>query len=209
MNTSKILVGCYVFVVLIITKGFAQETAQAPQYKDGECWQFRHTERDFIGSNSRILPVGEYEICYSIKNNRMTAYALPNRELASSLGDTSILMRMLNRQQQTLEFLKFPLAAGQKWETEYNSPVRGTTKPVKRRAETSVTGIEEISPPAGKFKTFKIERVVYIIGRPKATDKFTYFYSPETRSIVKLRLDFLNEPGTREIELTKWSKSQK
>ena len=207
MDTSKILVGCYIFVVLFITKGFAQETAQAPQYKDGECWQFRYTERDFIGSSSRILPVGDYEICYSTKSNRMTSYALPNRESAASLGDTSILMRMLNRQQQTLEFLKFPLSLGQKWETEYNSPVRGTTKPVKRKAETSVTGIEEILPPAGKFRTFKIERVVYIIGN-RATDKFMYFYSPETKSIVKLRLDFLNEPGTREIELIKFVSSR-
>lgn len=208
MRTSKIFVGCSVFVVLLHTKGFTQETARAPQYKDGECWQFRYTEKDFIGSSSRILPAGDYEICYSIKNNKMTSYALPNRELAAPLGDTSILMRMLNRQQQTLQLLKFPLAAGQKWETEYNSPVRGTTKPVKRRAETSVIGIEEVTATAGTFKAFKIERVVYIIGRPKPTDKFTYFYSPEARSIVKLRLDFLNEPGTREIELIKWSKSR-
>ena len=101
----------------------------------------------------------------------MTSHALPNRELASSLGDTSILMRMLNRQQQTLEFLKFPLALGQKWETEYNSPVRGTTKAVKRKAETTVTAIEEVSVPAGKFQAFKIKRVAYIVGT-KATDEF-------------------------------------
>ena len=113
MKNSKFFLSCSVFVVLVITKGFAQETAQAPQYKDGECWQFRYTEKDFIGYSSRILPVGDYEICYSTKNNRMTSYALPNRELAASLGDTSILMRMLNRQQQTLQLLKFPLAAGQ------------------------------------------------------------------------------------------------
>jgi hypothetical protein len=164
MQIPRILVGCYIFVVLINAKCFAQEVAQAPRYENGECWHFRHTERDFIGSNSRILPVGEYEICYSLRNNRLTSYALPNRELASSLGDTSILMRMLNRQQQTLEFLKFPIGLGYKWETAYDSPVRRTTKPLKRRAETAVTAIEEVSVPAGTFQAFKIERLAYTVG---------------------------------------------
>lgn len=81
--------------------------------------------------------------------------------------------------------------------------MRGTTKPVKRKAETTVTAIEEVSVFAGEFQAFKIERVASIIGT-KTTAKFTYFYSPETKSVVKLRLDFLNEPETREIELIKW-----
>ncbi len=42
-----------------------------------------------------------------------------------------------------------------------------------------------VETPAGKFKVIKIRRTDYA----SATFQFTYFYSPETKSVVKLTSD--------------------
>ena len=78
------------------------------------------------------------------------------------------------------------------------------------RATTNVTGMEEVTTPAGTFRTFMIERHERGIrmggdagrgeGRLAGRLLYTYSYSPSTQSIVKYSL-LTGQRGTREIEL--------
>ena len=72
-----------------------------------------------------------------------------------------------------------------------------------RTADTSVAKIEEVSTPAGKFLAFKMERLD--VGGTASRWAFVYYYSPETRSIVKYFMDQSVGTGSakREIELIK------
>ena len=62
--------------------------------------------------------------------------------------------------------------------------VIGTSKHLNHFVEISVTGIEQVSTPAGDFRAFKLEKE-----DKAATGQYpwvsTYLYSPQTKSVVK------------------------
>ena len=97
---------------------------------------------------------------------------------------------------------------GQTWTREYQYRGYSGPKTVFRRitAKQSVVGIEQITTPAGTFRTFKIESVA--IGAGQGREVLLYHYSPESKSIVKFLMSRSGEAGTdreqTEIELVKF-----
>jgi hypothetical protein len=109
--------------------------------------------------------------------------------------------------------LKFPLSAGQKW--NYALVTRSASfrrRVQRRRAEVNVAGIEQVTTPAGSFKAYKLIRSeswfrtnLFKGSSERIDTTTTYFYSPETRSIVKSFSVYFNNPGTVETELIKFT----
>ena len=110
-----------------------------------------------------------------------------------------------------VQLLQFPLSVGKKWSTQYRQQIINGVRNLT--TETNVTGLEEITTPAGKFRAFKIERwgsaaAVKNAGKAPGSKtrnyEWTYYYSPQTQSILKYVYED-EEGGTREIELVKFT----
>jgi hypothetical protein len=73
----------------------------------------------------------------------------------------------------------------------------------------NVTGLEEITTAAGKFRVFKLEKDDR--AGPRDFWVTTMFYSPETKSVVKSLYDAtsgLGVGGKREVELIKYGSTR-
>jgi hypothetical protein len=104
--------------------------------------------------------------------------------------------------------LKFPLSIGQKWEYQLVVRPAGSRQDQRRSAEVTVMGQEQVTTPAGSFKAFKLIRSEsWSVGRAGGTNSSTstFYYSPETRSIVKRVTENANNPGATVNELIKFT----
>ncbi|HEV8342647.1 MAG TPA: hypothetical protein VGR30_09780 [Candidatus Binatia bacterium] len=215
MNKTLSFLSSVGILLLVAFNLYPQEQVPAPVYKDGEFWHFRAAEKDFLIQTTRAIG-GDYEVFYS--GGKVEVKALKEEE-AKTREDIGHLRRMLNLPDDKWQLLQFPLAVGKKWSTSFQVTSRLRGALVNRNAETSVTGMEQITTPAGTFRAFKIERRDYTAGRtagPRGGTaggeifSLTYYYSPDTRAIVKY-YDERQEPdrigttiGKREIELIKF-----
>jgi len=195
-----------VFVVTTSVNLFAQEQANKPDYKDGDFWQYKVTEKGFRTQSTSALN-GLYELTYRPDRIAIRLEGGEQREIRQAVGE---LRRMLAID-DVRELLQFPLSVGKKWSTHFEQETNSTAKR-KLATETNVTGLEEITTPAGKFRVFKIERwgsagSIPTSGRRAGSRtrnyEWTYYYSPQTQSIVKYTYED-EEGGIREIELLKF-----
>lgn len=119
------------------------------------------------------------------------------------------LAALIGKQEQR-PTLKFPLSVGQKWKYEYVTRPAGSNADQQRSVEAAVTGIEQVTTPAGSFKAYKLVReetwqrkggriVNWVTGT------VTYYYSPETRSIVKSTTANNVTSATAQTELIKFT----
>jgi len=187
--------------VLFITafKVFAQE-AQAPVYKEGECWVFRSVSKNFQGYVSGVLamPVnGDHRICFLegkfVEINGRTKSQISTGSMWSNI----LYMRESNH-------LRFPLIVGQKRTEEFEARIRGTNRRQKGTAEISIVGMEPITSSAGAYETFKIETNHWCGG--KSCGRYIYFYSPQTKSVVKYNYEAtLGSIATWQVDLIQFS----
>jgi len=179
---------------------FSQDEATKPNYKNGEAWLFTVKEGGGIGSSTNLLN-GTYEL--SMVDGKLKT-AIVNGSQKDDLDPRPPLLLSL------LTFapnLNFPLTVGKQWSRDYKGTYVGGNKPIARKITYEVKGIEQITAPAGTFRAFKLESD----DRSSPRDYFTttYWYSPETRSIVKSLFDGSgggqNKALQREIELIKFT----
>jgi hypothetical protein len=180
----------------------AQDEAPAPTHKEGDTWQFNIFRKgQFASSTARNE--GMYEL--SVVQGAVMIYEVNgskrNEIQIQPEGPTQGLLKLVGRSDLQPD-LKFPLSVGQKWTYEYVTRPAGSKRNQRRSAEVSVVGIEQVNTPAGTFKAYKlIRRESWSTGGTTTT----YFYSPETRSIVKRSSQNHNNPGTAETELIKFT----
>ena len=186
----------------------AQEQAAKPEYKEGDVWQYRVSEKGFAAYSSEALN-GNYELTFvqgkikafflngSNKEEVNLAHNEPGEDLLLLLGGTD-----------ERPDLKFPLTAGQKWTYQYETTPRASRRSQTRSGEIVVTAVEQVTTAAGSFKAFKLvkseswSRTVKRGGM--SGNSSTYFFSPDTKSVVKS--SFINDAGgTRDIELLKFT----
>jgi hypothetical protein len=89
-------------------KVFGQE-AQAPVYKEGECWLFRSVSKNYQGyvSGDLALPVnGDHKICF-LERKFLEVDGATKSQISTGSPWNNILYRRENR------YLKFPLIVGQ------------------------------------------------------------------------------------------------
>jgi hypothetical protein len=179
---------------------FGQERAEAPTFIDGDFWQYRVIEHDDYMKTERELN-GIYEIAYS--NGQFKAFKLERNQKNELRSGAGVLIGLVG--QSSLQHLLFPLFNGKIWTTDY------TFRPRRREVDrnvssvTEVTDFAEVTISTGAFKAFRLEREA----RYKNVDHWIFFYywSPETKSVLKYQMDVLKGEGAggkREIELVKF-----
>ena len=72
-------------------------------------------------------------------------------------GPAEGLLAVVGQSEQRPQ-LKFPLSVGQKWTYEYKTRPPGSKQDQNRSVEVSVTGMEQVTTPAGSFKAYKLVR---------------------------------------------------
>jgi len=183
---------------------FAQEQAAAPAYKDGDTWQFNFSRKGQVASSTEQND-GMYEL--SITQGMVKIYeangSQKNEILIQPDGSSQGLLRLIGKSdQQDRPNLKFPLLVGEKWTYQYVTRPPNARRDQRRSVEVSVIGTEQVTTPAGAFKAY---RLIRSDSWSTGSITTTYFYSPETRSIVKSSSVNDNNPGTVEIELIKFT----
>jgi hypothetical protein len=167
----------------------------APNYKDGDIWHFNVIENTDIYS-SRALK-GPYEIRYS--GGRFLVFKEGQRVTPND-SQIGVLLAVVGRGlYMGGQYLNFPLSIGQKWSHQFESESRATRVILYWNSETTVKNVENITTPAGNFWTSKSVRNAWTHRGSKAT--VTYYYSPQTKTILKIQWEFPNL--TRDIELIK------
>ena len=205
MKQFRIILSVYLGVLLwVVPYSYAQQ-ADKPVFKDGDTWQFNVTEKDFVGSSSENLQ-GVYEINYSGGGVKIFSVSNGQKTEIASKGPAKQLLNLLGLFEDRPD-LKFPLKVGEKWTYDYDYSQRGSGKSRSASVEIKVAGAEEVSVPAGKFTAFKLVKEELRAGGRKGsgqTASTTYFYSADTRSIIKSSYNPSNG-GNRAIELVKFT----
>jgi hypothetical protein len=185
----------------------AQEQASAPSFKEGDTWAFSMTQKGqqistterFTGIYELALSQGQVKV-YEVNGSKKTEVDInpdgPGGGLLAQIG-----------KHENRPSLKFPLSVGQKWTYEYQSRPAGARVSQKRSVEVNVTGIEEVITPGGSFRAYKLVRNEEWQGKQVGwiRNTVTYFYSPETRSIVKSSTVNENSSATAETVLIKFT----
>jgi hypothetical protein len=188
---------------------FAQEQAPVPSFKEGDTWQFNTIRKGQL-ANSTDQNEGIYEL--TVTQGVVKIYDVnggqKNERSVQPDGPTQILLTLVGKSDQQQD-LKFPLSVGQKWTYKYVTRLLGDKSNQRRSAEVDVVGMEQVTTPGGSFKAYKLIKNEsassgsQVGGTSNVTT--TYFYSPETRSIVKSSRVVDNNPGTVETELIKFT----
>ena len=193
----------FLCVLLGSLQAFSQDEATKPSYKKGETWLYSVKEGGSIGSSSNLLN-GTYEV--SIVNGKMKTAAVTGSQKEDLDPRPPVLLGLLTFAPN----LNFPLTVGKTWSREYKGTYVGSNKPIARTISYEVKGIEQVTTPAGTFRAFKLESDDRAGGRDYYTT--TYWYSPETKSIVKSVFDGSAGGQTvglqREVELIKFTPAQ-
>jgi hypothetical protein len=186
---------------------FAQEQAPAPSFKEGDTWQFNFSRKGQIASSTDQLNEGVYEL--SVLQGDVKLYESNGGE-RSEIPVRQGLLRLIGKSDENRRpELKFPLSVGQKWTYEYQVRPPNSRRDQKRLVEVSVAGMEQVTTPAGTFKAYKLIRSESWSSTGLAgtggSSTTTYFYSPETRSVVKSSTVNDVNPATIDIELIKFT----
>jgi hypothetical protein len=188
--------------LLAALNAFSQEVP-APVFQDGDFWQFKAVETN-VGGISRSNPFdGMYELLYSQGNLKIFQLTDGKRGPADRSARGPLLA--LLGQGPVIKDLQFPFSVGQKWDYKYEFTTMGSKRPFLRTVEIRVTGVEQVTTPAGNFSAFKLEKEeMFKLGEHPWEGAF--YYSPETKSVVKYFFDSTQTgAGTkREIELIKF-----
>jgi len=155
--------------------GKADNAVNAPVYEDGDWWVFRVEKEG--------TPPKEYRVTY--KNGKFVSddpdFLTGNEDRDSLVFDPLVSVHLSDSQRRGLDF---PLIQGKKWSFLYRHT--GGYSGVFRwwSTDAEVIGLvpEPMETPAGKFEVIEIRRTDWA----KGTRELTYFYSPETKSVVKV-----------------------
>jgi hypothetical protein len=191
---------------LVTSAAFGQDQAAAPNYRDGDSWQFRVIEKGSTSSSTRALD-GDYRLFFKGDEIRIARVGQEKSQSKQNFGQLKRMLAIADDE----KFLQFPMAVNSKWSAEFqNETDSGVTRAVN--ADMSVAGYEEVMTSAGQLKAFKIERYETYRsggrGRNSAANlrhsQYVYYYSPETRSIVKLHREE-SDGNTHDFELIKFN----
>jgi hypothetical protein len=163
----------------------ADQPVAAPAYANGDQWVYRV-----------VRPADKDEqIRITYRNGK---FEHDNQEIFDGA-----IWANVYRTDSELKPLNFPLTPGSSWSYRYQGPgARG--RQIWRDAEVKVIGptAQPVKTAAGQFKAIEIQRFE-TMGRAQRTS--TYFYSPDTKSVVKLVSDNLTREQHYEMELIKFS----
>ena len=179
----------------------------------GDSWTFKRSGKGETTIESRIV----FKIAQQGPNNKFVVQALP--------GEVSGLVRTTWRNAGTVDMdaciidffgggslgitnsCNTTFVAGMDWNTEE------TDKGIRTIQRHKVIGSEEVTVGAGKFSATRIEsdwEVAKLLNpgktparyAPPLRHRFTYWYAPETKTMVKTEREFRNAAGAVEMRST-------
>jgi len=181
-----LIVGCIAATPTINTPIRQGPAVAAPTYRNGAQWT--------------------YEIIRSTGNNDklQIRYRAGKFENDNQATFDNYFAATVYRPDGELKPLNFPLTPGKTWNYRYQGTSRGRTQ--WRDAEVKVIGptAQPVKTKAGQFKAVEIQRIE-TWGNAQRTS--TYFYSPDTGSVIKMVADTVS-PTTNvrlEMELVKYN----
>ena len=192
-----------------------QERANVPVYNTSGLWTYRALDKLYDGYTTKVVN-GDFEFSSQDGKSKIFHVNGGDKVEANYVGDLPFMIPSTGTLQDEAQFFQFPLMVGKKWKANYYD------KDFSRWfvAENSVTDIETVTTPAGTFPAFRIERRVFYMSvgcdlcdHNKYWLTYTYFYSPQTRSILKYHyqqeqeMDGMGDPllqHTIDIELIKF-----
>lgn len=207
MKSVAITVG-FILSVLGVFHGFAvgNEQVSQPALQEGDRWTFRATKKEGITSTSGAL-VGDYEIVFS--GGHLEVFeVVGEKKMPATAGNAEQLRRLIPLHQDDLQFLNFPLTVGKKWPVTYRHTPEGATKSQLRSAEFMVENAEQTQTEAGEFRTLRIKGTGKTHGGSLMRE-WDYFYSPDSKSIVKFHYDsgVGTQSGKTDIELVSFGQA--
>jgi hypothetical protein len=176
-----LLSGCAASGPTISTPVRTGAAVAAPAYQNGDQWTYQIVRS--TGNNDKL------QISYrngKFQNDNQAAF-------------DSYLAATVYRSDGDLKPLDFPLNPGKSWNYRYQG-TGGAGRKMWRDAEVKVIGptVQPVDTKAGHFKAVEIQRVE-IWGN--AERKSTYFYSPDTKSVVKLVSDTVSPTTNVRVDM--------
>ncbi len=182
-------------------QAFSQDEATKPGYKNGETWLFTSKDSGTIGSDPSKMLNGTYEL--SIVDGKMKTAVVSGSQKDDLDPRPPVLLGLLTFGPN----LNFPLTVGKQWTRDYKGTYIGSSKTMARKVTYEVKAIEQVTTPAGTFRAFKLESDDR--AGPRDYWVTNYWYSPETRSMVKYQFDATAggqvDGLKRDIELIKFT----
>ncbi len=185
----------------------SQEQVSPPSYRVGESWVFRVDDKYFFSYSDPLD--GAYEI--DVEKGRLEIFHLDGgkKSSVSRPGPLTVMLPTPRITQHPSQFFNFPLGVGNKWQSHY---LAGR---VWLWVDNDVTGAETVVTPAGTFRAVKIDRRTTFYSFNYDTTWYLtwiYFYSPQSRSIVKYHFQVesshsmgdLHLEHVQDVELTKF-----
>jgi hypothetical protein len=214
--TKLMIVGSILLTFAIIgaaeqprIEGKLDQRAEAPTYGPGDSWVFKVDRSVPKGGSSNIDEIqkgGEFVVAPG--EGKLEVFRLVDGKQVpvSRPGQLPLMLATPGLLQREDKFYDFPLFVGKKWE----SKIKGVVNPSKNE----VTGLETVTTPAGTFQAYKIERIIAKEVMKSGDAKrwwFTSYYSPQTRSLVKLNYEYNTIAcgvfETVDVELVKYGKT--
>jgi len=206
---KRLSVLTFTLFVLFASGGFSQEATESLSYQEGEFWQFKYRSWGWmeLSYDSGRLSDGIYEVVYS--QNHFRTFYLGSQGKEELSPANAKLMYLVNPGQD----FKSPLKRGSKWSYECRRSIpagRGAGVKMKtqfRTVQLHVQGKQEVTTDAGSFEAFEVVKADTLNGKSRGGAVTRYWFSPDTRSIVKMSSRLLEDAnaanGQVEILLVK------
>lgn len=172
------------FLPLIAVAAQGAEQFQAPVLRSGNCWKFKISSKPPSGvSFPNKPPDGTFIL--RLNKNIQVLEIIDQKEIPSDQRGS--ILRLLGFPRQggpQSPLLQFPLYVGKEWQYSVKYTLTHTVN-------VKVVSEERVATQAGIFQALRIERTrQYATANPRwgtgiVTIGGAYFYSPETKSIVK------------------------
>ena len=169
-------------IALLVPLQLCAQTAERPELRPGERWQFV-----------------EYQTVPSTQPNRewIIARAGANGFEGTENGEPLRLDGELNvlesprAQYSAPRLLRFPLSVGDEWRYESDWLFKATGSSGASTVRVQVLAFESIAVPAGSFGAYRLVARAHVLGKsPKgslvdAEVVTTYWYAPSARAVVR------------------------
>ena len=163
---------------------WAKRPCNAPVWNVGDKWTYK-SARGGIGIRQIVDIKEDLFIMKVSESQNLRAYDKKTMNLKFLVEESGKQVLVSNSFRKVLDF---PIFVGKKWKDAV--PGRTATKrEVTFENEFQIEGVEEVTTPAGIFKTFKIYQKQTVSIPPGSNGWARYWYSPMAKNTVKIELE--------------------
>lgn len=182
---KAIVLGC--LILFFVPMSWAQEKCEAPVWKTGDKWTFK--QGDGSTYTNRVVDVKNDLFIVKIAGDPdLYGYDRETVNLKFMIKEDGRQMKATN---DLRKLFNFPIFVGKKW-TDTNSrpsgPLGGRQEETTFLIDFNVEGIEDLTTPAGTFKTYKIRHKLTNM-RWSKSGWILYWYSPDVKWWVKREVE--------------------